>query len=105
MMDTPPSVVERGNARDGLELGPILWPNIVKIEPRAIDPAGRPGDMKLAAFTIPRGETIGWANPTIEGMERSKTSLRILSSRLTQFTTGIMSMMTRQSVEMPVDTC
>src|SRR5712692_7859994 len=62
LMDTPPRLVDKGNAKGGLTAGPMLTPKMVKMEPWAMAPLGSPGDMKLAAFTIPRGEISGgWA--------------------------------------------
>src|SRR5258708_40259434 len=52
--ETPPKLVDSGKARPGLEPGPIRAPKMVNKDPRAMEPAGRPGGMKLAALTIPR---------------------------------------------------
>jgi len=54
VIDTPPSVVCKGNDKPGLDAGPIVPPKMEKMDPRAIDPPGNPGGMKLAAFTTPR---------------------------------------------------
>jgi hypothetical protein len=54
VIETPPSVVERGNDRAGLEAGPSRRPYMVNVEPRAIAPPGKPLVSELAAFTTPR---------------------------------------------------
>src|SRR5882672_11141169 len=78
-METPPKVVDSGNANAGLESGPNLAPNNVKIEPRAMAPPPRLGAMKLAAFTIPLGEISGWAKSPAETERpaRENSSLNI----------------------------
>src|ERR1700687_705456 len=77
--ETPPKLVDSGNANDGLESGPILDPNKVKMEPRAMAPPPRLGAMKLAAFTIPLGAMSGWAKSAVETerLARENSSLNI----------------------------
>src|SRR5260370_40218301 len=61
-METPARVVVSGKARVGLEAGPRFLPKSEKSEPRAIDPAGNPACMKLAALRVPRPKIWGgWA--------------------------------------------
>src|SRR5438445_3510823 len=51
--ETPASVVSSGNAAAStLVAGPKFAPWIVKIDPRAMPPAGKPAGARLAAFTM-----------------------------------------------------
>jgi RNA polymerase sigma-70 factor (ECF subfamily) len=59
--DTPPKVVCKGNASEGLFAGPKLVPKIVKNEPWAMSPFGNPTLAKLAALTTARSATLGCA--------------------------------------------
>src|SRR5580658_8861771 len=47
LIETPPSVVTSGSASTGLLAGPGFVPKILKIEPCAITPPGKPGATKL----------------------------------------------------------
>ena len=61
-IETPWKVVSRGNTFTcALTSGPMSRPNIVKIEPRATEPPGPSGGIKLAALTIPRKKIRGSA--------------------------------------------
>src|SRR5690348_7175222 len=82
-MDTPPKVFESGNASAGLELGPILAPNREKSDPRAMDPPGKPGAIKLAAFTTPRRKIVGCPNrpPTNTNPRNDPPNMRIAAFR------------------------
>src|SRR5450755_1301750 len=53
-IETFPKVVDNGKARAGLELGPKARPKMENSEPRAMEPAGNPPGMKLAALITPR---------------------------------------------------
>src|SRR5262249_25967038 len=62
VIDTPPSVVDKGNDSEGLIAGPSDFPKIEKIDPWAMAPPGSPGVSKLAALTTPRVKMKGvWA--------------------------------------------
>src|SRR5579859_2671219 len=78
-IDTPPSVVESGNAAGGPEAGPRRAPKMENNEPRAIEPDGNPACMKLAAFTIPRWKIKGCADAVMVAAARltDKKTIRI----------------------------
>ena len=63
LTETPPSVVDSGNDSGGLEPGPRFVPKMENSEPCAMEPAGKPAGMKLAALMMPRG-AISCAEPS-----------------------------------------
>jgi hypothetical protein len=72
-IDTPPNVVCKGN-EDCCDpvAGPMPDPKIVNKEPCAMEPAGKPGAWKLAAFKIECGEITGAQVPGYETMSPAR---------------------------------
>jgi hypothetical protein len=75
--ETPPSVVESGKLSPGLEVGPSRIPKIVKSEPWAMEPAGKPGAIKLAPLTIPRGAISGWADDAVHTARKATIAMKL----------------------------
>src|ERR1035438_721656 len=75
--ETPPSVVESGKLSPGLEAEPSRIPKMVKSDPWAMEPAGKPGAMKLAPLTIPRGAISGWADDTVHTARKATVAMKL----------------------------